>query len=393
VLPNAIIVEPAPTKLAFAVQPTNTNKDATITPAVTVRIESATGSLVTTSTRNVSLAIGTNPGGGTLGGTTTVAAVGDIATFSNLSIDNAGTGYTLVASSTLPAPALTTATSTAFNVNKLDQSITFAALANKTYGDAAFVVSATGGASGNPVTFAAAPAGVCTSSGTNGSTITIVGAGGCTVTASQAGNSNYNAAPNVDQSFTVDLKTLTASIIGNPTKPYDGTANATLAPANFSLLGLVGSDNFTVTKTTGTYNSATVATATTVTTSLAAGDFTPGVGTLASNYTLPTSASGAGQINKADATIVVNGYTGIYDGAAHGASGSATGVLSEALAGLDLGASFTNVPGGTANWTFTDVTGNYNDAAGSVAIVINKADATIRADEHTSELHSPPTIA
>ena len=68
-------------------------------------------------------------------------------------------------------------------------------------------------------------------------------------------------------------KTLTASIVGNPTKPYDGNANATLTPANFSLSGLVGNDSFTVTKTTGTYNSADVATATTVTTSLVAGDF------------------------------------------------------------------------------------------------------------------------
>jgi hypothetical protein len=82
-------------------------------------------------------------------------------------------------------------------------------------------------------------------------------------------------------------------------------------------------------------------------------------------------------INKADATIVVEGTTVTYDGEEHGATGSATGVKGEALAGLDLGAKFTNVPGGTANWTFTDVTGNYNDDAGSVAIVINKADATI----------------
>ena len=59
---------------------------------------------------------------------------------------------------------------------------------------------------------------------------------------------------------------------------------------------------------------------------------------------------------------MVNGYTGVYDGAAHGATGTATGVLNEPLAGLDLGASFTNVPGGTATWTFTDGTGNYNDA-------------------------------
>jgi hypothetical protein len=51
-------------------------------------------------------------------------------------------------------------------------------------------------------------------------------------------------------------------------------------------------------------------------------------------------------------------------------------VLSEALAGLDLGASYTNVPGGTANWTFTDATGNYNNASGTAAISISKADAT-----------------
>ena len=41
------------------------------------------------------MAIGTNPGGGTLSGTTTVAAVAGVATFSNLSINKAGTGYTL----------------------------------------------------------------------------------------------------------------------------------------------------------------------------------------------------------------------------------------------------------------------------------------------------------
>ncbi len=56
------------------------------------------------------------------------------------------------------------------------------------------------------------------------------------------------------------------------------------------------------------------------------------------------------------------------------------GVKDETLAGLDLGASFTDVPGGTANWAFTDVTGNYNDDSGSVAIVISKADPTCTVD-------------
>ena len=85
-------------------------------------------------------------------------------------------------------------------------------------------------------------------------------------------------------------------------------------------------------------------------------------------------------INKANATVNVEGFAGVYDGQAHGATGTATGVNGEALGGLDFGTSFTNVPGGTAAWTFNDATGNYNDTAGNVAIVINKADATVFVD-------------
>ena len=66
--------------------------------------------------------------------------------------------------------------------------------------------------------------------------------------------------------------------------------------------------------------------------------------------------------------------TGVYDAGSHGASGSCLGVIGEDLsAGLDLGASFTDVPGGMPTWTFTDVTGNYSDDAGTVAIVISEA--------------------
>jgi hypothetical protein len=86
---------------------------------------------------------------------------------------------------------------------KADQSITFAALASKTLGDPPFTVSASGGGSGNPVTFSASPSTTCTSGGTNGATITITGIGTCTVTADQAGNGNYNAAPSVPRTFAV----------------------------------------------------------------------------------------------------------------------------------------------------------------------------------------------
>jgi hypothetical protein len=92
------------------------------------------------------------------------------------------------------------------------------------------------------------------------------------------------------------------------------------------------------------------------------------------NYEAQNGTAGI-VITKADATIVVDGKTVTYDGEEHVGTGSATGVKGEALAGLDLGAKFTNVPGGTANWTFTDVTGNYNNASGSVGIVIEMVDA------------------
>src|SRR5215211_5631609 len=90
------------------------------------------------------------------------------------------------------------------------------------------------------------------------------------------------------------------------------------------------------------------------------------------------SKSGTLTIDKADATIDVNGYTGVYDGNAHGATGTAEGVNGADLNSLlDLGASFTNVPGGTANWSFAG-NGNYNSDSGSVAIVINKATANVQ---------------
>ncbi|HMQ31358.1 MAG TPA: PxKF domain-containing protein, partial [Chloroflexaceae bacterium] len=82
-------------------------------------------------------------------------------------------------------------------------------------------------------------------------------------------------------------------------------------------------------------------------------------------------------IAKADATVAVVGYTGVYDGDPHGATGSATGIKGEDLSGLlDLGASFTNVPGGTASWSFAG-NANYNPASGTASIVITPASQTI----------------
>jgi hypothetical protein len=76
---------------------------------------------------------------------------------------------------------------------------TSTAPANAAYGGT-YTVAATGGASGEPVTFSAAALSVCTVSG---STVTFTGVGTCTIDANQAGNSSFSAAPQVAQGVAV----------------------------------------------------------------------------------------------------------------------------------------------------------------------------------------------
>src|SRR5207249_8260003 len=63
------------TQLAFTVQPSTTVAGATISPAVQVTALDPAGNPVPGFTASVTIALGNNPGGGTLGGTTAVAAV------------------------------------------------------------------------------------------------------------------------------------------------------------------------------------------------------------------------------------------------------------------------------------------------------------------------------
>ncbi|HET7250496.1 MAG TPA: invasin domain 3-containing protein, partial [Gemmatimonadales bacterium] len=106
-----ISVGPA-ANLAFAVQPANTAAGTAITPAVLVAVQDSGGNVVTTATNNISVALGANPGGGTLSGTSSVSASGGVAQFTNLSIDKTGTGYTLTAT----GGGLTSATSLPFTI-------------------------------------------------------------------------------------------------------------------------------------------------------------------------------------------------------------------------------------------------------------------------------------
>jgi hypothetical protein len=100
---------PVAAKLAFLQQPSNATAGVTIAPAVTVAIEDSNGNTVTAATNPVTLALTSGTG---LAGTLTITPQNGVATFSTLSVSNAGT-YTLAATT----PGLTPATSTGFTIS------------------------------------------------------------------------------------------------------------------------------------------------------------------------------------------------------------------------------------------------------------------------------------
>ncbi len=105
------VLAAADDQLAFLQQPSNVIAGEPIAPAITVRILDEFGNQ-TGSAATVALAIGTNPGGATLGGTTSLAAQNGVASFGNITLNAGGNGYTLLASAT----GLGGDTSAAFNV-------------------------------------------------------------------------------------------------------------------------------------------------------------------------------------------------------------------------------------------------------------------------------------
>jgi hypothetical protein len=194
---------------------------------------------------------------------------------------------------------------------------------------------------------------------------------------------NNGVSPNATQNFTLTVQKAeqaTLTINAPATMMYGSSATLTASGGSgtgavtFSVGDSIGcavaSDQLSVTNASGNCL---------VTAAKAADD----------NYNMAVSVAATVTLVKADATINVVGFTGVYDGSPHGASGTATGVGSADLsASLSLGATFTNVPGGTANWTFTGGT-NYNDANGSVPIVINKRAITVTATTQSKTYGDP----
>lgn len=106
----AVTVSPVATQLAITSPPANTSAGTPFSTGVEVR--DSNGAVVASFTGTVSIGLATNPGGVSLSGTVSAAAVSGVATFPGLSVTRVGAGYRLIAT----AGALTSPPSGAFDV-------------------------------------------------------------------------------------------------------------------------------------------------------------------------------------------------------------------------------------------------------------------------------------
>jgi hypothetical protein len=199
-----------------------------------------------------------------------------------------------------------------FNITKGDQTITFNALGNKVYGDPPFGVSASA-SSGLVVSFSSDTPGVCTVSGT---TVTIVVPGTCTIRASQGGNADWNAAPDVTQSFTVAKasQTITFGALGN--KVYGDPPFGVSASATSGLTVTFSSDTPSVCTVSGTVVSIVGAGTCTIRASQAGDTYWAAAPDVTRSFTVARAS--------ATVTLVAASLSATYDGTQHAASATTT---------------------------------------------------------------------
>lgn len=258
-----------------------------------------------------------------------------------------------------------------FNVQKAAQTITFASLANKTFGDAAFTLTSST-TSGLPINFSI----VSGNATISGNTVTITGAGDVTVRASQSGDANYNAAVNVDRTFTVAKAAQTITFTEITEKTF-GDAAFTIAPIASSGLAV------SVTTTGGiSYDEATGKVSIT-----GAGPASITVAqTGNTNYNSAASVTRNFNVQKASQTITFGAITGKTFGDASftlGATANSGLAVSYTISHTNVatvsGNTVTIIGAGTTTITATQAgNANYNEAtAVSQELKVNKATATI----------------
>ncbi len=116
-------------------------------------------------------------------------------------------------------------------ISQATQTITFATLSAKAYGNAPFNLTATS-SSGLPVSYMSSNTGVAQISG---STVTIIGVGSTNITASQSGNLNYFPATSVIRSLAINKGNQTITMGAVPAKTYGDAPFTVTASADSGL--------------------------------------------------------------------------------------------------------------------------------------------------------------
>lgn len=224
-------------------------------------------------------------------GTSAVSSVVASLTITNLSAGTSPHSITAVYSGD-DNNGGSTSSSVSQVVNVANQTITFATVADKTYG-ASFNPGATA-SSGLPISYSvvSGPASVAAN------LITVTNLGSVTIRASQPGNADYNAASDVDQSFSVNPATLLVSA-DSFTRIY----GATNPPLTISYTGFQLNEELSTSDVTGIPDIGTLADA-----SSPIGDYiiTNAVGTLTSTHYTFSYASGTLTVTNAFTTNVVS---------------------------------------------------------------------------------------
>jgi Spherulation-specific family 4 len=230
------------------------------------------------------------------------------------------------------------------------QTITFPSPGPGVVGQSA-TLTATGGGSGNPVVFsvdASSGAGVCSVSGTNGSTVNYLAAGTCVIDANQAAGNGYAAAPEVQQTITVSAAPATQ--LAFTTQPGGGASGTA-----WSGQPAVSVENAGGGVVTGNSSAVTLAIAS-----------QPGSGAALSCTANPvTATNGVASF----AGCKITGKAGSYTlTATDGSLTSATSTTFSVTAGTAAQLAFTTQPGGGASGAAlsTQPTVSVEDASGNV---------------------------
>ncbi len=269
------------------------------------------------------------------------------------------------------------------------QTITFAPLSDETYGAGALGISATGGGSGNAVTFSTSTSSVCsvTSNGDSTGTVSVVHSGTCTVLANQAGNGSFAAAPQVSRSFAINKAVLT--VTGAPTNQVYGTT----ASLGANLSGFAYSENGG--ELTGSPSCTTTATATSSVTgspypvSCTIGTMTDPTG----NYTFSFVTTNALTVVPATVTVIANNQTITYGQADPPFTFHTDGLVgSDSLTSTPtcgVGGAHTDAGTYTITCGGADAGSNYTIAYLNGTLHINKATLTVDRGQQGHHLRRP----